>query len=386
MILVNKKIILLLGSFGLGGAERQALLLARHLQNQEGASVEVWGIGKPGRVANLCDSFQIPWKQIDLQLDTNLTTNALKLIPIMWKIRKAAPDVLLPYTWLPNVLCGLVWRFVGARICVWNQRDSGILLDPSRMVHRLAVKLTPFFISNSIQAARFLVDIFGVDRQHLTVIPNGVHLEPSRNDRISWRHRLGVEENDFIGCMVANFSQLKDHATAVRAWRLIVDQLATCCRRAILVLAGRDDGTVNSIRLLIRELDLDRNVCILDSVDDIPGLITSCDIGVHCSEHEGCPNAVLEEMAVGLPVVASYNSGVRMVLGEGGEAFLAQYQDSEGLAQRILVFAMDSDYRAMVGKKNKQRILDHYSVETMCSETTIFIENALKEKDCKERK
>ncbi|WP_191966179.1 glycosyltransferase [Oryzomonas japonica] len=377
-MLAGKKIIFLLGNMELGGAERQAMLLARHLQEREHARIEVWGIGEPGRVAQMCDDSGIPWENIPLNFGAGVVRDFIEVVRFSRRLREAAPDVLLPYTWFPNVLCGLVWRFSGPGICVWNQRDSGVFLDPTRVVHRLAVKLTPFFVSNSTHAATFLMDRFRVDRQRLAVIPNGVRLELPRNDRISWRDRLGAGEGDFVGCMVANFSQLKDHGTAVRAWRRVVGQLAACNRRALLVLAGRDDGTAHSISLLIRELGLGGDVRILDAVDDVPGLLAACDMGVHCSEHEGCPNAVLEEMAVGLPVVASDNSGVRMVLGEGGEVFLAPYRDSEGLAQRILEFAMDGHYRAKVGKNNKQRILDCYSVEAMCSHATRFIENAFK--------
>ena len=382
-MLADKKIIFVLGSFKLGGAERQALYLAQYLNEQEKANTEVWGIGEPGPVSLMCEDSGIPCKNIPINFGAGIVKDFIGAFQFSRRICESAPDILLPYTWFPNVLCGLVWRFSRLKICVWNQRDSGISLDPTRAVHRLAAKLTPFFISNSTHAATFLIDRFRVDQRHLAVIPNGVQLEPLRNTRIVWRERLCVEENDFVGCMVANFSKLKDHATAVRAWRLVVDQLAKCCRRAMLVLAGRDDGTVNSISELIRELDLGRNVCILGSVDDVAGLLASSDIGVHCSEHEGCPNAVLEEMAVGLPVVASDNSGVRMALGEGSEAFLARYQDSEGIAQRILEFAMDSNYRAIVGKNNRQRILEHYSVETMCRETTVFIENAIKDRNAR---
>lgn len=378
MPLSGKKIIFILGNFELGGAERQALLLGAALRKQAGAEVEIWGLGPPGRISVLCDHDAIPWRSVCLEISGNPLKVACRLVQFTLLLRQATPDILMPYTWFPNVLCALVWRFCGARICIWNQRDNGVGLAPMRIVHQLAVKLTPFFISNSTHAATFLMDRFGVDRRRLAVIPNGVRLELPRNDRISWRDRLGVEENDFVGCMVANFSQLKDHGTAVRAWRRVVGQLAACNRRALLVLAGRDDGTAHSVSLLIRELGLDRDVRILDAVDDVPGLLAACDMGVHCSEHEGCPNAVLEEMAVGLPVVASDNNGVRMVLGEGGEAFLAQYRDWEGLAQRILEFAMDDQYGAKVGKNNKQRILDCYSVEAMCSHATRFIENAFK--------
>ncbi len=377
-MLAGKKLLFLLGNLELGGAERQALLLARHLQEQEGAKVEVWGIGERGRVSDICEASGISWQQIHLQFGTSSAANLLKLLALTGKMRCVAPDVLLPYTWFPNVLCGLIWRFVGCRVSIWNQRDSGISLNPTRAVHRFAAKLTPYFISNSTHAAAFLMDRFGVERERLAVIPNGVRLDPPRDDCHVWRLRLGVAGNDFVGCMVANFSELKDHGTVVRAWRLVVDQLAVRGQRAVLVLAGRDDGTASSITSLIRELDLEGNVCLLGAVDDVAGLLASCDIGVHCSEHEGCPNAVLEEMAAGLPVVASDNDGVRMVLGDSAGPFLASHQDAEGIARRILQVALDRGYGARVGKDNQQRISNRFSFETMCRETAQFIDHALR--------
>ena len=372
-MLAGMNVLFLFGNFELGGAERQALFLARHLQEQERARVEVWGIGETGPVSALYETWGISCKSMGIRLGSSLIVTALKLLPLILRMRRAAPDVLLPYTWFPNVLCGLIWRMVGAGTCIWNQRDSGFFLDPTRMVHRLSAKLTPCFISNSSHAATYLMDSFKVDRQRIAIIPNGVHLEPARTDRRSWRRLLGVEEQDFVGCMLANFSIHKDHATAVKAWRMVVDRLATSSRRALLVLAGRDDGTAESIRSLLRELDLERDVRILGFVDDVTGLLASCDIGIQCAEHEGCPNAVLEEMAAGLPVVASDSDGVRAVLGEGGDAFLARYQDAEGIAHRIVALAADSDARVMAGTHNRQRIRNQYSVEVMCAETTGFI-------------
>ena len=50
----DKRIILFLENLELGGAERQAMLLARHLKQVEQADVQVWGIKSPGTVRDLC--------------------------------------------------------------------------------------------------------------------------------------------------------------------------------------------------------------------------------------------------------------------------------------------------------------------------------------------
>ena len=51
---------------------------------------------------------------------------ALLAIRLAWALRRARPDVILPYTMRPNVLCGVLRRLAGARFCVWNQRDAGL--------------------------------------------------------------------------------------------------------------------------------------------------------------------------------------------------------------------------------------------------------------------
>jgi thymidylate kinase len=53
--LSGKRVLIVLEGLELAGAERQALLLARHLQRREAAAVEVWTFSKPGSGARLCE-------------------------------------------------------------------------------------------------------------------------------------------------------------------------------------------------------------------------------------------------------------------------------------------------------------------------------------------
>ncbi len=53
--------IIFLENLDLGGAERQAMLLARHLKEVQQMDVHVWGIRSPGPVRDLCERLGIPW-------------------------------------------------------------------------------------------------------------------------------------------------------------------------------------------------------------------------------------------------------------------------------------------------------------------------------------
>ncbi|HKG48254.1 MAG TPA: glycosyltransferase family 4 protein [Pyrinomonadaceae bacterium] len=364
----GQRVIFVLGNLELGGAERQALIFARHLAQQEQASVEVWGFNKAGPVAEICEQHGIHWRVEPLH------ANRLESIRrVAGLLRSARPDVLLPYTWWPNVVCGLVWKSTGARLCVWNQRDEGLFL-PKRAWERWAVQRTPRFISNSHAGARFLIEKLKVDPAKVRVVHNGIEPSTPQLNRNTWRKRLEIDDATFVACMVANLHTNKDHETLLQAWRIVMTSLDQRGRSAVLVLAGRHDGAYESLVTLTRELELERGVRFAGPVDDIAGLLTAVDVGVFSSRSEGCPNGVLECMAAGLPVAGTDIEGVREVL--GSSELLAPVGDASALADTILRLAADPAMCSMLGAQNRKRIVENYDAGRMCEELVKTIEGA----------
>ena len=361
----RRRIIFVLGNLELGGAERQALILARYLSSEEQAHVEVWGFNKSGPVAEICEQHGLRWRVIPYSFTDNSFSS---LSHVARTLRQAKPDILLPYTFGPNLVCGVVWKRTGARACVWNQRDEGLVPFASPAIER-AVKRTSHFISNSEAGARFLIDKLGVSEALVTVIPNGVETVAADSDRQAWRERLSVDDRAFVACMVANLHLNKDHATVLRAWRKVVNEFSSNGRAALLVLAGRHDGAYESLASLATELQIDDNVRFAGPVSDVRGLLSAADVSVFSSRSEGCPNAVLESMAAGLPVAGSDIKGIRDVVGSGGAQFLAPVGDADSLAEILLKMATNPELCARVGAENRERVKDKYDSLRMCRET-----------------
>ena len=80
-----------------------------------------------------------------------------------------------------KITTGLIWRFTGAKTCIWNQRDEG-RERRGRRSESLAVKLTPFFVSNGISGDTFLHETLGVAKDKAAIIHNGIALEASRQN------------------------------------------------------------------------------------------------------------------------------------------------------------------------------------------------------------
>ena len=94
------------------------------------------------------------------------------------------------------------------------------------------------------------------------------------------------------------------------------------------MLAGRPEGRRELLEVLARDLGLGERVRFVGDVDDVAGLLGASDVGVLSSTPlEGCPNAVIESMAAGLPVVGTDIPGVREALGDEGRPFLVAAED-----------------------------------------------------------
>ena len=348
-----KRVVFVLGNLELGGAERQALVLARYLAEQQQADIEVWGFNRAGPVAEICEQHRIKWRVVPLELRK-----------VARLLREARPDILLPYTLIPNVVCGLVWQRTGARLCVWNQRDEGIFALNAKWLDR-AVQQTPLFISNSEAGARYLIEKLHVDAVKVRVIPNGIEISTPQSDRRAWRERLEIDQTSFVACMVANLHANKDHETLLKAWRIVVNNR----HDAVLVLAGRHYGAYESLVELTKELGIVGHVRFAGQVSDVAGLLGAVDLGVFSSRSEGCPNGVLECMAARLTVVGTDIEGIR----ETGFCFLAPPGDAERLAQIILELANDPILRATIGAANQSTIKERYNAQRMCEDTVALL-------------
>lgn len=363
--LSGKRVLFVLDSLHLGGSERQALYLARHLKESCGARVDVAGIaGTPGRGADLCRELGIPWHIIPFAIAPLPPLTMLKMALVARRLRRLAPEIILPFTAVPNILCGTVWQATGARFCVWNQRDEGLGLK-GKFLTRGAARNTPCFVSNSSAGSEFLRRVLQVEPSRIKLVRNGVPLPEPRLSGAEWRRRQGLPAQLPLACMVANLHGNKDHETLIRAWRIVLDQGGESAA-PVLLLAGRRDGAARALESLAAELGLAEQVRFLGVVDDIPSLLDAADLCVFSSRSEGCPNGILEAMAAGLPVAATDIPGIRDALGEDAGNLLSPPGDAPAFAANISRMLGDVALRQRIGAANRRRIATEFSPESMC--------------------
>jgi glycosyltransferase involved in cell wall biosynthesis len=97
-------------------------------------------------------------------------------------------------------------------------------------------------------------------------------------------------------------------------------------------------------------------------------VLASCDIGVLPSKAEGLPNAILEYMAAGLPVVASRVGGNSELIQDGVTGLLVPAQDSEALAKALLTLLRSSELCQKMAENGQRMATQDFSYERLIQE------------------
>jgi glycosyltransferase involved in cell wall biosynthesis len=358
--LASLKIVIMVGTFIRGGCERQAFLLARELIHRHGLNAEVWALKYPGEYSREFEAAGIPTKTLHFRHPRYGWMQ--HSWPILRELKKSGVDILLPFTTWPNVVAGLTYRLAGVKLCIWGERHAGGERIPG--VERIAVTQYRRFVANSTAGVEFLANVMRVNRTRLSFVPNGVEL-PQIAQGTDWRAKLGLKPGQLLVVKVANITNFKDHATLLRAWKVVQDEWQGR-DRPVLALAGYlTEDTYPECERIVREAGIGSTVRFLGGVTDVPALLNACDMAAFSSRNEGMPNGVLECMAAGKAVVASDLPGIRDALGPDPNDILVPPGDASQFARRLLDVLGNAARRTALGAANAARIRIEFSVERM---------------------
>jgi glycosyltransferase involved in cell wall biosynthesis len=345
------RIALAIGTLGLGGAETQVVGLAGELK-RAGSDVEVILLAARGPLQVVLDEAGVPSYCADYpglrfrnqrrQLRPWLAiTDLARLIALAAHLRRRRFDVihaflihaygsLVPLAWL----LGVPVR-VAARRGLHASLPRTFTLPP---LTALSTLLASAVVANSTAVAEDARVREHVPPFKLRVIPNAVTLLEDQGD---------PSGDPPVGLLIANLIHYKGHLDLVRAMRLLdLPPLVRCV----------GEGPMRAeIEAAICAAGLEDVMTLEGSKPSARSLYAGVQFGLLVSHAEGMPNAILEAMAAGLPVITTDVGGCRELVVDGVTGLVVPARDPERLAGALRKMTEDNAFRIDAGKAARRR-------------------------------
>jgi L-malate glycosyltransferase len=345
------------------GAEVQLATTAAYMAGQPGISMTAV-LFNDGPLADRLRQLGIPVEIVDER-----TTSAVGILRRLTRFFKAHDvDVVHTHRYKDSVLGTIAAKLAGVphvvrtvhglrepmtgwarlRFALYEALDRFTLLCFADLVIAVSLRM-----ADTLRAA-------GYRPTTVTHIHNGVDLtamSPTR-PRHGVRRELGIDSETLVIGAAGRLSAVKGHVHLLRAARLAIERRGHT--KVLIVGGGPLDGALRDEAARLGIAD----ACVfLGARSDVHDLIAAMDIFVLPSLDEGIPMALLEAMALGVPVVATAVGGVPEVVEDRVTGMLVVPRDEQALADACLRLAADRAWAAAIAARGRRLVEERFSHE-----------------------
>ena len=207
---------------------------------------------------------------------------------------------------------------------------------------------------------RQLIEEAGVVPEHVTSVPTGIDIARfSPGDKRAARHALGLDPDGPVIGIVATLRSWKGHMYLLEAFA----RLGRSDAALLIIGEGPMRGPIEA---KITELQLANRVQMVGQRDRPEDWLRALDIFCLPSyANEGVPQAILQAMMTGLPVVTTPVGAILEAVSDGETALVVPPRDAFALAGAIDRLMQDPDLASRLGRAARDRALERFSREGM---------------------
>lgn len=371
-----------INSFGAGGAERSLVELLPELETR---GVELVVVCLASQQVGFEDEVRTAGHDVRF-LDGRGMPGKVRALRAM--IKDLQPDLI--YTSLFDADIAGRLAAIGTDVPVMSllantAYDPVRLADPNVTAARLrlvkiidgftARHFTDHFHAISEAVKDSTVETLRVDPDRITVVYRGRdgkrlgRADAERKQQMRLSLELSPEAE--VVLTVGRQEYQKGHTHLVAAFAGVAAERP----EAVLLVAGREGHASAALAAQIAELELTDRVRLLGHRSDIPDVLSAADIFVFPSVYEGLGGALIEALALSLPVVASDLPALREVVVEGENALLVAPGSSADLQTAILALLDDRERRERFALRSRQIFDERFQAEAAAESFVSLLES-----------
>ncbi len=365
------KVLILIRSLNIGGAERQVVNLSKGLRGK-GHEVLVITFYRGGVLDSELREANIPLYDLGKRHRWDITRFFQSLRKI---VKRERPDIFYGYLGSANIIIALLKPLFPSIHTVWGIRASNMDLSRYdwfvRLEYGLANRfsaLSDLIIVNSFSGLEYAVSR-GLPRDRMIVIHNGIDTERFRPDpetKKLLRNDWNVGDKVPLIGLTARLDPMKDHETFLQAAAILVRE------RSDVKFVCVGDGPREywqRLKRLSKNLNLNSHLIWAGLRRDMPRVFNALDLACSSSAYgEGFSNAIGEAMACGVPCVVTDVGDSSRIVGDSGE--VVPPGEPEALAEGLNTMVQRIEKNGTVLRKRaRDRIVMEFSVENMVSKS-----------------
>jgi glycosyltransferase involved in cell wall biosynthesis len=372
------RVALVISNLEYGGAQRQVVELANHLDRSE---YEI-------HVCSLSPYVPLARDLKDATERLYILSKRCKFdVSVIWRLaswlRRIRADVVHSYLFDANVIARLAGRLAGVGAVIGSERNTDYHLKRRQLWGYWATgRCSDMIIANSRAGAEFNRRMLGHPLEHYRVVHNGVDTMRFRpQPRTSIREQLRLPADVPVVGMFASFKAQKNHPLLLEAARRVLDRRGDV--KFLLVGDGLYEARLGSdtyktrVAEMIEALGLSRACVLAGNRDDVEHVYCACDLTVLPSLFEGTPNVLLESMSCGVPVVATDVADNATIAPDGRVGFIVPSGDAAALADRLLRLIEDRELCRRFGVAARAWIESEFSTARLAEKTGAVYREAL---------
>ena len=390
---VNGRWVVVTGSLGPGGAERQVVnslqgivkrgvrdihLIAERLSPSpndfylpELEGLEGLSISEIGAVSARDDATMLEFATITQRAPAAFRMEILKLVAYFRQLR---PEIVHAWQDGPCVKAGVAAVLAGVDRVILSWRTlsplvSGLYQPSYRpIIQALAKRDNVIMLNNSAAGAQSYAGWLGFDDRRIQIIRNGVNFaalkRPAEDDILAYRDGLGLDASTPVVGTILRFSTEK----RPMLWAETAAKVAE--RRPDVHFLMIGDGPLRqSVQSAVAAWGLEERIHMPGRMTN-PGLaLAAMDLFLLTSLYEGLPNVLIEAGVMGVPVISTDVGGVRETFIEGATGSAVRTNGASVLAGKLIEILDNESWRQEAGWLAPIWVKRRFAFERMIDET-----------------
>jgi L-malate glycosyltransferase len=350
------RLVLVVDSLEVGGAERQVADLAVALQ-RNGYEVTV-ACSVAGDLSGVLEEAGVPVRPLLRRLAKRRFS-----VAYAWRLRRLLRreqfDLVHAHIYASTVAAAIATSGTGVPLVITEHTEASWQTWRARWVSRWVYRRVERIIAVSTPIRRRLIERDGVSPDLITVIPNAVLPTSETLPDASPVLPAELREHPLVG-VIARLQPEKGVANFLKA----ATRVTPLFPEARFIIAG--DGPLRrELADLAEDLGLKSRVHFLGFRSDASALMRFLDILVVPSLTEGSPLVTLEAMAAGVPVVASAVGGIPDQMRHDKEGLLVSLDDTGALGDALLDLLRDPARARRLGEAGRRRAASEFGHAAM---------------------